>query len=181
MTTTFFNEIKQELQAGVDQKKHPFGFFTLGTVGLDRLARLRMVMLRAVGDDLQLVFYSDKRAKKVTHIKENNKVSLLFYHPEKFIQLKIEGIATIHSNFEGKHTLWNILAEDAKKNYSTSLAPGSTIKAPENIKYLDDDNHFCQIKVEPFKIEYLKIQSPSHIRVRFSKNNDDWVGEYLVP
>lgn len=181
MTATFFNELKEELQAGASQRKHPFGFFTLATVGLDHLARLRTIVLREVNNDLQLVFYSDKRAKKVTHIKENNKVSLLFYHSEKSIQVKIEGIATVHSNFGDKNKLWNALAENARKNYSTSLAPGSTVKAPDVIEYMNNDDYFCQIKVEPFKIEYLKIQHPNHVRVRFSKNNDDWVGEFLVP
>ena len=89
MVTKLFQDLKEELNKGFTEKDHPFRFFTLGTVGLDKMARLRTVVLRNVAEDLTLTFYTDKRSKKIIHINENSKVSTLFYHPDKMMQLKI--------------------------------------------------------------------------------------------
>ena len=95
MAAKLFQNLREELNRGFIESNHPFKYFTLGTVGLDNMARLRTVVLRNISENLMLTFYTDKRSKKIRHITENNKVSLLFYHPEKMIQIKIEGIATI--------------------------------------------------------------------------------------
>lgn len=47
------------------------------------MARLRTTVIRNVSKDLIFTSYTDKRSKKVSHIKENNKVSVFFYHAEK--------------------------------------------------------------------------------------------------
>ena len=91
----FFKELKNELQKGVHKKGHPFRYGTFATIGLETLPRLRTVVLRRVSENLNLTFYIDKRSKKPIHIKENNKVSLLFYHPKQLLQLKIVGLASI--------------------------------------------------------------------------------------
>ncbi|MEL6916693.1 MAG: pyridoxamine 5'-phosphate oxidase family protein [Bacteroidota bacterium] len=181
MTKTFYDELKDELQKGAYEKNHPFRYFTLGTVGLDQLARLRTVVLRQVTDDLVLTFYTDKRSKKITHMKENDKVSLLFYHPKKLFQLKIEGIATIESDKKSLRKVWNAIGPKSKMDYITTIAPGSTIKSLDAITYLEKKDFFCMVEVKPFKIEYLKLNRPKHIRVRFSQNKGQWTGEFLVP
>ncbi|MEK6155135.1 pyridoxamine 5'-phosphate oxidase family protein [Flavobacteriaceae bacterium 3-367] len=181
MIKEYFDEVREELEHGATKKGHPFRYFTLGTVGLDRLARLRTVVLRKITEDLVLTFYTDKRSKKVTHIKENNKVSLLFYHPEKLLQLKIEGIASLNLDDASKKRIWDRMEASSKKGYTTVAAPGSEIEGPEAIEYLEDRDYFGMITVHPFKIEYLKLEHPSHLRVRFSKQHDLWVGEFLVP
>ena len=76
MTEVFFQELKEELQKSLVQKKHPFRYFTLATLGLEKIPRLRTVVLRKITEELMLTFYTDKRSKKIMHLKENNKVSL---------------------------------------------------------------------------------------------------------
>ena len=71
------------MQNGAYEKGHPFHYFTLATLGVDKFARLRLVALRNVSEDLKLTFFTDKRSKKVLHINENNRVGLLFYNPKK--------------------------------------------------------------------------------------------------
>ncbi|NJB70529.1 pyridoxine/pyridoxamine 5'-phosphate oxidase [Saonia flava] len=181
MATPFFTELKEELKAGVSVKGHPFRFFTLGTVGLERMARLRTVVLRELTPELQLIFYTDRRSKKILHIKENNRVSLLFYHPEKLLQLKIEGIASIFTSDDKKKKVWQNLNAKSKKAYTSSMAPGSSITNFNEIEYLKKEDFFCWVEVEPFKIEYLKLSEPHHTRIRFSRMDTDWESEFLVP
>lgn len=181
MTTKIFKELKKELKDGLTEKGHPFKYFTLGTVGLDHVARLRSIVLRELSDDLKISFFTDKRSKKVIHIKENNKVSLLFFHPQKMIQLKIDGIATIINDSKTLDTYWKKTPDHLKKDYTTASAPGSKILNTGTIEYLSDENYFCIITIEAHKIEYLKITKPNHIKIRYSKENDNWKGEFLVP
>lgn len=181
MTQQFLEEAKQELQKSIVKKNHPFKFFTLATVGLDPMARLRTVVLRQITDDLKLIFYTDRRSKKMTHINENPKVSLLFYHNKLMLQLKIEGKARIVNDEKLLKTYWKGLQPNSRKDYISEQTPGSTLKNPDELQYLNNDNHFCMVEIEPFKIEYLKLKRPNHLRVRFSKEQNEWDGEFLVP
>ncbi|WP_373516815.1 pyridoxamine 5'-phosphate oxidase family protein [Pricia sp.] len=181
MTDTLFQELELELQNGTSKKGHPFRYCTLGTVGLGATARLRTIVLRKVSEDLQLVFYTDRRSKKIGHIKENNTVSLLFYHPKKLVQLKIEGSATLVSDTEELKKYWSGIPPANRKDYTTTSAPGSPISNPDSVEYLEDKNHFAIVEIEPSKIEYLKLQRPNHLRILFSKEDGEWNGSFLVP
>ncbi len=181
MTATFWTELNDELQKGISEHGHPFRYATLGTVGLDKIARLRTVVIRDFTHNQNVVFYTDKRSKKVTHIKENPNVSLLFYHPEKLLQIRIEGLAQISTEKKELEKYWDNIQPNSKKDYTTLHAPGSTIKNPDQIEYLNENHHFCVVTIVPYKIEYLKLKRPNHLRVRFSNNEDMWVSEFLVP
>jgi general stress protein 26 len=181
MNAIQWNDLKEELQKGATQKGHPFRYFTLGTVGLDRMARLRTLVLRKVSEDLKLYFFTDDRSKKIIHLKENNKVGLLFYHPEKLMQLKVEGLATVYKDDDTKNKYWSQVDSQARKGYTTTRAPGSELEDPGRLEYLEDKNHFCVVAVTPFKMEYLKLQSPHHLRIRYSLRNGTWTSDYLVP
>lgn len=181
MTDTFFQELEDELKKGISKKGHPFRYCTLGTVGLGTSARLRTMVLRKVCEDLKLVFYTDRRSKKIGHIKENNTVSLLFYHPKKLVQLKIEGRATLISDAEELKKCWDGVGPANKKDYTTSSVPGSPISNPDNVEYLENKNHFAIVEIEPSKIEYLKLKQPNHLRILFSKEDGEWNGAFLVP
>ncbi|MEH6681604.1 MAG: pyridoxamine 5'-phosphate oxidase family protein [Sediminicola sp.] len=181
MEALFFNELREELQQGAVTKGHPFRYGTLGTVGLDKLARLRMVVIRKLSEDLKVSIFTDARSKKVSHIKENNRVSLLFYHPAKLLQVRMEGLATITEEQGILERMWREVPKEAQTEYTAKAAPGSSIPKGERTEYLTEGHHFCILEVHPFKIEYLKLQRPEHVRIRFSKKEDQWKGEFLVP
>lgn len=177
----FFDEIKLELQKGAKEKKHPFHYFTIATLGVDKFARLRLVALRNVSEDLKLTFFTDKRSKKVVHIKENPRVTLLFYSPKKLLQLRIEGMASINSDQFQIQKTWEGIGDEAKKDYQTLTAPGTALAHPDSLEYLKEGDFFSIVDIEPFRIEYLMLDPERHIKVKFNKNGDTWSKEYLVP
>ncbi len=181
MIDSFFEELYSEIKKGVSEKGHPFRFITMATVGNESIAHLRTVVLRQVSKELRLTIYTDNRSQKINHIKENNQVSLLLYHPEKLLQLKIEGIAKIVSDTEKLNTYWTNIPENNRKDYITNFSPGSTINNPDQVEYIQDENYFAMIEITPTKIEYLKLRRPHHIRIEFTKTNDTWKGTFLVP
>lgn len=181
MAAITVDDLKEELQHGATVKGHPFRYFTLGTVGLDRMARLRTVVLRKVSDDLKLIFYTDVRSKKIIHLKENNKVGLLFYHPKKLLQFKVEGLARVFKDEASNNEVWAAVDPRARKDYATTMAPGTELQDPDQVQYLEGRSNFCVVEVTPFKIEYLKLQHPHHLRIRFSFRDGKWNSDYLVP
>jgi hypothetical protein len=182
MKDQIWNEIVTELQEGVSQRSHPFRFATLATLGLERLPRLRTIKIREFDpESLQMTFYTDSRSKKILHIKENNKVSLLLYHPEKLLQLRIEGLAIRERDEEVLKDHWMRLDGNGQRDYTSSTAPGTEIMNPEKIEYLDQDAYFSLVYILPFKVEYLRLKEPNHLRVRFSKREQGWKSDYLVP
>lgn len=181
MSDSYLNNIYDQLTEAARQPTHPFRLCTLGTVGLDRMARLRIVVLRKVMEDKDLLFFTDRRSKKVTHLKENNLASMLFYNPKSKVQVKIEGAAQIIRDQEELQGYWDKLGPESRKDYTTAVAPGSTVSHPEQVEYLKGSDYFCAIRVTPYKIEYLQLQPETHLKVRYSKQEGSWVSEYLVP
>ncbi len=181
MTDKYFDELKAELQKGAVEKDHPFRYFTLGTVGVDHTVRQRTLVLRKFGQDLRLTFFTDYRSKKIMHIHENNRVSLLFYNPNQLLQVRIEGIASIDRDEEAIKAYWSAVRESNRKAYTTAIAPGTVLEKPELLEFLNEDNYFCAVDINPYRIEYLKLESPNHIRVNYSKTEGFWDGQYLVP
>lgn len=182
MNDQYLEIARAELEAGVKNSSHPFHFFTLATTGINEVPRLRTVVLRAFSEDMTLTLYTDKRSRKVTHIKEHNKVCLLFYHPEKLMQLKIDGVAYLEKDQETLNKIWNSFDAPSRKDYITVKGPGSKIDHPEQIEYLDTSQNFAVMHIDPYKIEYLKLKRPNHIRVQYQLNErGGWDSSLLVP
>ena len=181
MTDKYFDELKVELQKGAEERDHPFRYFTLGTVGVDHLVRQRLVVLRKADDNLRLTFFTDYRSKKIMHIHENNRVSLLFYDPARLFQVTVKGLAAIDKNEKAVKAYWSEVREASRKAYTTAQAPGTVMEEPDLLEYLNEDNYFCAVNVDPFRIEYLKLQEPNHIRVEYKFKEGFWDGQYLAP
>lgn len=181
MTDKYFEELKSELQKGAVEKDHPFRYFTLATVGVDHMVRQRVLVLRKVDKDLLLTFFTDYRSKKIMHLHENNRVSLLFYDAVNLVQLRIDGLASIDKDEEAIKSYWREVKASARKAYTTAIAPGTSLESPALVEYLNEDNYFCAVNVTPFKIEYLKLKEPHHIRVDYTQKEGFWDGSYIVP
>ncbi len=180
MDKILFQQIKSELVNGSVKKGHPFKYFTLGTL-LNGIPQQRTVVLRKVQENLDLLFYTDKRSAKVAQIKENPHVSALFYHPKKLLQIQLQGKATVKENPELLRKIWKTIPEKMQRDYRTVLPPGVPTDAPEAIEYLSDHHHFCMIELEPNTLSYLKLNRPHHLRVRYTRHQNDWEGTFLIP
>jgi pyridoxine/pyridoxamine 5'-phosphate oxidase len=182
MQNVIWEELISEMQLVIRQRTHPFRYPTLATLGLESMPRLRTVVLRHINSDpLRLTFYTDSRSKKIMHIKENNKVSLLCYDPDRMLQLRFDGIAELEKSEKILDHYKAELPEPTRVEYRSSQDPGSVISDPEQLEYLEEDDFFAAIHVYPFKVEYLKLNRPRHHRIRYSRKDSGWVGEYLVP
>ncbi|MDG1572549.1 pyridoxamine 5'-phosphate oxidase family protein [Robiginitalea sp. M366] len=184
MNTSIWQEITAELHAGTHKKTHPFRYGTLATVGLETLPRQRTIVLRAFDpEEMRISFYTDTRSKKILHLKENNRVSLLLFNPGKQLQVRIEGLAHRERSESVLQECWARLQAGARRDYTSLQSPGTEITDPHRIDYMQKEtsDFFGIVHIFPFKIEYLKLVKPDHLRVRFSKEKQAWNSEYLVP
>jgi hypothetical protein len=108
-------------------------------------------------------------------------VSLLFYHHKKLIQLRIEGIARINNDQFQIQKSWEQVGIEARKDFITKEAPGSTIDDPDSLEFLEEGDYFSIVEIDPFRIEYLKLKKNGHTKIKYSKNENGWSSEYLVP
>ncbi|QLE02959.1 pyridoxamine 5'-phosphate oxidase family protein [Galbibacter sp. BG1] len=181
MTKELFQTAKSALIEATKDVKHPFRYFTMATIGINNSPRLRTVVLRNVKDDLTISLFTDRRSKKVTHLKENNNVCLLFFNHNDMLQLKIDGKAFLEQDEKVLSKAWKKMKEASKNDYRTTQEPGSKVKDPEMIEYLDTSNHFAIVHIIPSKIEYLELKKDKHVRALFSKEESQWEGSYIVP
>lgn len=181
MPDIIFASFIHDLKKAIKDESHPFRHFTLGTVSVDATPRLRTVVLREVDNNLKMRIYTDRRSVKVSHIARNNKVSLLFYHPDKLQQLSIQALGKIVIDPITIAALWKNLPEKSRKDYTTCKSPGDPIKNPKEIDYLNDQNYFSVVDLFPERIEFLKLKRPNHIRVSYRPENGIWKSAFLVP
>ncbi|MEK9612887.1 MAG: pyridoxamine 5'-phosphate oxidase family protein [Flavobacteriaceae bacterium] len=178
MIKELLEDCKNQWIRAKHNKKHPFRFFTLATVANDGSPHLRTVVLRDY-DRLQnrFVVFTDLRSQKISELKQDPRAQLFFYDPKKLVQIVVSAkCISINQNLE----VYSRIPDQSKKDYTTKLAPGIEIKAPDQVDYLETKNYFTQLIFNASSIEYLRLKRPNHLRARFS-NSDQWEGVFLNP
>ncbi len=181
MNNIIFSSMVNDLKNATKTNRHPFRYFTLATSDYNGIPRMRTVVLREANDELQFTIYTDKRSKKITHIQDNNNVSLLFMDTERLLQISIQAKASIITDDFTLRNIWKNIPQKSRKDYTSRLAPGEQIKNPNEIDFLESKHFFSAIQLEPNRIEYLRLKRPNHIRLLFNKENRSWKHTFLVP
>jgi pyridoxine/pyridoxamine 5'-phosphate oxidase len=180
MEQQFLDYCRGELVNGHVKRGHPFRYFTLSTIS-DEKPRQRTVVLRKLLPDFNVLFYTDARSQKVQDIAKNPNVSALFYHPKKLMQVKLEGKAKLITDTEELNSYWKAIPESSRKDYITRLAPSTNLANPDHVEYEEEQPHFAAIKIIPETMEYLQLKRPNHMRILYTKQAEEWKGQFLVP
>ena len=182
------------LDRGVSNYRDPFHWPVLGTAGL-KGPELRCVILRGFSrSDRVLVCHTDARAAKVQEIAKFSNVSWLFYHPQKRIQLRISGHATLHTDDEFADRQWAESRLTSRLNYGATEPPGTPIdspssglpdflihKAPTLLETEKVRPHFAAIACCFDTIDWLVLRLSGNRRARFKWDEAGLHAEWLVP
>ena len=179
MLNEILKEAKQEIKFGYLKKKHPFRYPILASIK-DNSPNQRTVVLRDSTKDFELIFYTDQRSNKIDDYHKNSNTSVLFYHPKKLLQIKVSGKMKIITSGKAYDDYWSRVQGKSQKDFITEKSPGTPIKNPDEVEYLDNEHHFCVLKLVPTEIEYLQLKRPNHIRALFTEENN-WEGKFLNP
>ncbi len=172
LLATIFNELLK----GSSIIKHPYRYFCLSSIE-GKKPQQRMVVFRKITNNTISV-YTDIRTPKVSQLLSNPNASVLLYDYKKMNQIQLTGTIEVEKEYDA--SVWSSISPKAKKDYTTSLAPGSAIDTPEKVLYEDKIN-FCILKFSFNEIDYLDINRPYHTRAKFKLTNNEWLGSYVIP
>ena len=169
-----------ELQRGALDPKHPFRYLTLATVGT-QFPQVRTLVLRQFSADLEFLVYTDARSSKVKELLDVPRVSLLFYHPKKQVQVRVHAHATIHVEDELARAHWKRVSDKRRSEYQSKLGPGTRIaSAAAGWESSSEHSNFSVVKFVPLSIEVLQLDREGHLRIQFDLASG-WEGSWLVP
>ncbi|WP_111668916.1 pyridoxamine 5'-phosphate oxidase family protein [Algoriphagus litoralis] len=180
--TEIWQSLVHELHRGALDPKHPFRYTNLGTIGKTG-PEIRTVVVRSVSKELDFYIFTDFRSEKVAELITNPAASLHFYHPSKRVQVRIKARTEVHHQNELSQRNWLQVQGEAKKAYSSTLAPSTPIQEfKEAFDWTEsgDAHQFTVLKIIPDSIEVLQLNGTNHLKISYSKTNS-WAGQRLVP
>ena len=100
-----WNEVWTLLQGHLERRAGPREYVTLASVDLNGAPQQRTVALRAAEQSTaSLMIYTDLASHKVAEIRAEPRVSVLSWHPEVQVQLRLNGHAKIESGADLRRT-----------------------------------------------------------------------------
>jgi len=178
------NDLFQDLERATVDRKHPYRFCYLATTQVDYVSTQRTVVLRRILPSKELLIFSDYRTPKVQEIKQQEQVSLLFYHPTQQIQIRLQAVVTIHHQDALCLREWSKLNERNKKDYQTILPPGSDLPK-EELDQTHDPNlgssFFSILSLKPLNMDILQLRPAGHQRMVCHYENREWIGRQVMP
>ena len=202
--TSFVNDLGLSLQKawellseGATDRHSPLHTPAVATITAAGTPSQRIMVLRAaVPDSRRLRFNTDSRASKVADIGLGSAVSVLGYHPDAKVQLRLAGTAVVQSAGSEADAAWAQASLYGQRCYLVGPAPGQAVDAPtsgldpalEGVKPTPEQvaparAHFAILLVEVQTIEWLYLAHDGHRRATFRWNPDTnrWDGRWLVP
>jgi 3-hydroxyisobutyrate dehydrogenase len=186
------DEIWSLLQRGVVDRNEDFRLPVV-IVSSNDSAEGRVVVLRGAFKDKNILrFHTDFRSSKIKSLKENKKIYFVFYNKKRKIQVRAEGIATVHKDNELTKEAWTKTQMMSRKCYLSPQAPGDFINDSASDLSKDMGNeiptyeqsemgykNFCVIESKIKSFEWLYLASQGHRRAKFmlDENKSTW----LVP
>lgn len=175
-------------QAAV-QSRDPFRTPILSTIN-NGLPNARILVLRQVQiSERQLLFYTDKRSPKVLELQANPNVCLVFWNPDKRIQIRAYGAMQLVQNTTFTKETWQNMPARSRKDYATMQPPSSSLEhlnAPlpslsDEAISADSFENFAVLAAHINHLDCLHLHREGHQRAAFHWKNSTWDKTWLVP
>jgi hypothetical protein len=174
----------KHLDLGVIDARHPFHTPVFGTVD-GGLPSLRVVVLRRFWRKPgALAFHTHLGSPKIEQIKISPNVSWLFYHPEEKFQIRVNGIAEIHTEDELAEEQWIATGNFSRRCYvgkaPTQISKKPTHGMPEDLAKRNPTKEESEVGRKNFavissaitSIDCLELDVHGHRRSLFVWNDE---------
>jgi len=182
------------LHEGVRNFRSPFHHAALTTID-DNKPQVRVVILREFSEkDRTLICHCDARGPKVLQSRDNPKVSWLFYDPKKWLQLRLSGQASVHTDDNIADSQWKKVSLPHRINYCAQIPPGSSTERPtsglpdflrDKTSKLFDGSlsrpNFAVIVCKFDEMDWLLLRLTGHIRAKFHWRHDGTDASWVIP
>lgn len=138
-----------------------------------------MVLRRFDADARRMSFYSDLRSAKVPVLALDPRVAVTFYDAPRKIQLRVNGVVTVHAGDALAHERWQASGESSLRCYLGN-APGvpsaeptsglpSALQAsiPSRAELAPGQQHFAVLEVDVQRLEWLYLHSRGQRRALY--------------
>ena len=182
------------LERGVTHFNDPFHWPVLGTTGKGGCSLRTVILRKIIISDRILVCHTDSRAPKAQEISNFSKVSWLFYHPNKKVQLRISGQANLHIDNQFADDQWAATTITSRLNYCATQSPGTPIdkpssglpdfllnKIPTIFESERGRKNFMVITCRIDSIDWLLLKMVGHQRAIFIWNANRLNATWLIP
>lgn len=180
---------------GASNRKNPMHAPVIATIDAGGFPTQRVMILRAVDRDARILrFHTDARSPKIGQVENNSHVSILAYHPDEAIQLRIQGTAVAASKGDVADAAWLASTLFARRCYMSEFAPGTPSadpisglpswiagKMPSDQQVGPARENFAILKVEVNSIDWLHLANSGHQRARLTHAHDNWSGNWVIP
>ena len=170
-------DIAERLKRAASDRRSPMHVPTIGTADAD----LRMMVLRAFDPaSMTCRLHTDARSPKCALIADGAPVGLLFFDPEKKIQIRARGVGRVEVRGPLADAAWADANEYARRCYLTEGGPGSVLEEPgsglppeiEGIRPSEDQllparANFAVLVVELGELDWLYLAHDGHRRAQF--------------
>jgi len=184
----------RNLHNGVRNFRHPFHRPTLTTADGNQ-PQARTVILRGFSEkDRTLICHCDARSPKVSQIQHNPNVSWLFYDPEKWIQLRLTGTCSVHTDDKTAESQWEKVRLSNRINYCTEIPPGLPTekptsglpdllrhKAPKLLDHSEGRKNFAAIVCRFDQVDWLLLKLTGNIRAKFHWEDHRINASWIIP
>jgi len=169
-----WSEAWRLLVRGVADRRSPFHIMSVATVRPDGAPSARTVVLRGADPHAAtLRFHTDARAPKVSDIGGDGRVALLLYDSGRKIQVRIDGMATVHGSGALADAAWQGSRPGSRACYTQTVAPGTPLAAPAGTAPAEPGpveagrENFRVVEVLVNRLECLWLHSAGHRRALF--------------
>lgn len=185
------------LSDGAGNRNSPLHLPAVGTVTADGRPSQRIMVLRSADPQKRLLrFNTDARVSKVTDIGDGAPVSILGYHPEAKIQIRMAGTGQVRRDGPEADAGWEKASLYGRRCYLADPAPGSAVdeatsglpteiegQKPTEGQVEPARSNFAVLLVEIERIEWLYLAHTGHRRASCTWNaeNGSWDNQWLVP
>ena len=180
---------------GAVKGRDPMHFMTIATTALQGIGLRTVVLRKADAVQKTIYFHTDIRSRKCEDLQRHNSISALLYDNPSKIQIKIDGLATIHQHDALADAAWQRTVLDSRKCYLTTQAPSTTTATawsglPEHlssrIPTLEESEagraNFAVISIGVQAIDWLHLHVQGHRRAAFTyQDNQLEKSEWMIP
>lgn len=169
----------QMIGRGVQDRRSAFHTPVLATQSADG-PQARVLVLRAADAQARtLTFHTDTRSAKLPELALDSMVALTFYDAARKVQLRISGVARVHSNDALSHLRWVASRPSSLRCYlgaqpggispepTSGLPPQVEEREPEPAELQVAEPHFAVLQVSIHRMEWLHLHTRGQRRATF--------------
>jgi pyridoxamine 5'-phosphate oxidase len=178
------DSIWSTLSLAVTDRRHPMHTPVVANVAADGRAVARVVVFRkVVPEERSLFFHTDVRCLKVADLRRDPRIAWTFYEPTSRVQIRAEGLASIHDTDTLADDRWSNSADYSRICYTQGTAPSTPLSAQNAIEkqIADGRPNFSAVRTVVTQFEWLLLHHAGHQRMLLNFRDGRWSHQWLAP